>query len=103
MTIRTFSAIGILALAASAPLYGQPAGPRTPCSGDVDGDGQVTLYDLADLLASFGTCSGDQGFNAAADLSGNGCVDLADLAILLGNFGTACADITAVFSGGILT
>src|SRR5262245_31139646 len=103
MTIRTFSAIGVLAWAASAPIYAQPAGPRSSCPGDVDEDGRVTLYDLATLLASYGTCSGDQGFNPAADLSGSGCVDLGDLTILLGNYGTVCADIVADFNNGILT
>jgi hypothetical protein len=57
-------------------------------AGDIDGDGDVDLADLATLLASFGTCVGDSGFNPDADLDDSGCVDLADLATLLANFGT---------------
>lgn len=63
--------------------------PQPQCPGDVDGDGDVDLTDLASLLANFGVASGaarDDG-----DLDGDGDVDLTDLASLLGNFGSACA------------
>ncbi|MFQ5805223.1 MAG: WD40/YVTN/BNR-like repeat-containing protein [Phycisphaerae bacterium] len=55
--------------------------------GDVDGDGDVDLNDLAALLAAYGTCTNDPGYNPAADLDDSGCLDLADLAILLANYG----------------
>jgi hypothetical protein len=61
-------------------------GPE-PIPGDLDGDGDVDLADLAALLASYGECEGDPGFNPAADLDGSGCVDLADLAMLLAHYG----------------
>jgi autotransporter-associated beta strand protein/T5SS/PEP-CTERM-associated repeat protein len=55
--------------------------------GDVDGDGHVTLSDLALLLSSFGACLGEPGYVAGADFDGDNCVGLGDLSILLGNFG----------------
>jgi len=55
--------------------------------GDLDGDGDVDLSDLAAMLSAFGLCSGDPGYDAAADLDAGGCVDLSDLAGLLSNFG----------------
>jgi len=61
-----------------------------PCTGDIDGDGQVALSDLAILLSAFGQCTGDPGFDAAADLDGDGCVALGDLAVLLSAFGLPC-------------
>lgn len=59
-----------------------------PCRGDLDGDADVDIQDLATLLANFGTPGGagaDQG-----DLDGDGDVDLQDLAGLLGAFGSNC-------------
>ena len=55
--------------------------------GDLDGDGDVDLSDLAELLAAYGTCDGDPNYNPAADLDDSGCIDLADLATLLSNYG----------------
>ncbi len=48
--------------------------------GDLDGDGDVDLSDLAILLASYGIDDG-------GDLDGDGDTDLSDLAILLSNYG----------------
>jgi hypothetical protein len=55
--------------------------------GDVDGDGDVDLQDLAALLSAYGACDGDPDYNAAADFDSSGCVDLSDLATLLSNYG----------------
>ena len=49
--------------------------------GDLDGDGDVDLADLAILLASYGVDDG-------GDLDGDGDTDLTDLAILLANYGS---------------
>jgi len=59
-----------------------------PCPADIDGDHQVALSDLAQLLASYGTTSG--AVYADGDLDGDADVDLQDLATLLGAYGTAC-------------
>ena len=60
------------------------------CVGDVDGDNDVDLADLARLLGAYGTCQGDEYYDSAADLDGDACVNLSDLAMLLGNYGTIC-------------
>ena len=56
--------------------------------GDVDGDDDVDLSDLAALLAAYGACNGDSHYNPCADLDDSGCIDLTDLATLLADYGT---------------
>ncbi|MFQ5805793.1 MAG: hypothetical protein ACE5I3_05015, partial [Phycisphaerae bacterium] len=58
------------------------------CPGDLDGDFDVDLTDLAQLLAHYGMTSGAT--YEDGDLDGDGDVDLTDLADLLGNYGTIC-------------
>lgn len=55
-------------------------------TGDLDGDGDVDLADLAALLANYAT-PGGAGCQDG-DLDGDGDVDLADLAALLANYGS---------------
>jgi hypothetical protein len=55
--------------------------------GDIDGDGDVDIADLGELLASYDTCDGDPDWNPAVDINGDGCIDIADLGELLANFG----------------
>jgi len=59
-----------------------------PTPGDLDGDGDVDLADLAVMLAAFGACSGEPNFVAAADIDGSGCVELVDLSALLAHYGS---------------
>lgn len=61
-----------------------------PCDlvSDLNGDGEVSIADLAILLSNFGSASGmghDQG-----DLDGDTDVDISDLALLLSEFGQTC-------------
>jgi len=61
---------------------------ESPCPGDLDGDNDIDLSDLAILLANYGTTGGatyEQG-----DLDGDGDVDLSDLAEMLAAYGTTC-------------
>ncbi|MBU0618060.1 MAG: hypothetical protein KKI02_10110 [Planctomycetes bacterium] len=58
------------------------------CFADLDGDGEVGLSDLAQLLSNYGTPSG--AVYEDGDLDGDGDVDLADLAGLLAVYGTTC-------------
>ncbi|MFQ5805875.1 MAG: hypothetical protein ACE5I3_05430 [Phycisphaerae bacterium] len=57
-----------------------------PLLGDLDGDGDVDLSDLAILLSNYGVVGGAQ--YEDGDLDGDGDVDLSDLAALLANYGT---------------
>ena len=57
------------------------------CPGDVDGDGDTDLSDLAALLAAYGSTTGDPSYNPDADFDGDGDVDLSDLAFLLADYG----------------
>ena len=56
------------------------------CGGDLDGDGDVDLSDLAQLLSHYGATSGAT--HADGDVDGDGDVDLADLAALLSSYGS---------------
>lgn len=56
--------------------------------GDTDGDGDVDIQDLANVLAHFGVCAPDPNYSANADFDNDNCVTLQDLALLLANFGT---------------
>ncbi len=57
------------------------------CPGDVDGDGDTDLTDLATLLAAYGSVPGDPNWDPACDFDADNDVDLADLAFLLSDYG----------------
>jgi parallel beta-helix repeat protein len=58
------------------------------CPGDLDGDGNVDLTDLARMLSNYGAGGGMS--YEDGDLDGDGDVDLDDLAALLAVYGTSC-------------
>jgi hypothetical protein len=60
------------------------------CPGDVNGDGEVDMEDLGQLLAAFDKCEEDEGYDPEADLNNDGCVDILDLGVLLPNLDTVC-------------
>jgi hypothetical protein len=66
---------------------GDGIGDACDCAGDVDGDGATYSSDLGILLAAWGKCEGDQGYDDRADLVENGCVDQADLGVVLADWG----------------
>lgn len=55
------------------------------CAEDVDGDGQVGINDLLELIATWGPCSG-----CDADIDGSGTVDVNDVLMLLSAWGSSC-------------
>ena len=52
----------------------------TPCEGDVDEDGAVTVADLLTVIDQWGT-------SGSADINGDGIVDVSDLLAVVGNWG----------------
>lgn len=77
---------GIFTLAGGQAVNNLAAwGCSSAIAGDLDGDGDVDLSDLALLLSDFG-CSAE---SCVGDIDGNGFTDLADLATLLAHFGEA--------------
>ncbi len=59
---------------------------EAPCAGDITGDGQVDMLDLAELLQQFGRA----GDSRSGDLNADGRVNLTDLAIVLAGTGQPC-------------
>ena len=66
----------------------QRFGCENPCTGDLDGDNDIDIGDLATLLGNYGMTSGAT--YEDGDLDGDGDVDITDLATLLGVYGTSC-------------
>ncbi len=58
------------------------------CTGDLDGNGNVNLSDLGELLGHYGISSGAT--YPEGDLDRDGDVQLDDLAELLGSYGNSC-------------
>jgi hypothetical protein len=58
-------------------LYAYDIEPYLP--GDVDGDGQLTCFDVSAVMASIGKRAGEPGFLPKADLDQYGVVDMRDV------------------------
>ena len=56
-------------------------------AGDSDDDNFCDVIDLSNLIAAFGTLSGDPNFSADADFNSDGSVDVLDFDLLVRNFG----------------
>jgi beta-lactamase superfamily II metal-dependent hydrolase len=52
-------------------------------AGDIDGNGEINLFDLVTLAAAYGACPPA---DARLDLNGDGCANLLDLVLLAGNY-----------------
>jgi len=58
-----------------------------PLPGDVDGDGDVDIFDLFAVASAFGTVQGDAGYNPDCDFDSDGDADINDLYTCGSNFG----------------
>jgi hypothetical protein len=77
--------VAVFVLCAVGPVYGRG---DVPCPGDLDGDYDIDLADLSQLLGHYGMPEGAR--YEDGDLDGDGDVDLSDLAALLAVYGTTC-------------
>ena len=91
-TADTAPTMGTMAVTAYKPGAGGPIAGATQapsagtvnCPGDTDGDGDVDLTDLNNVLFNFGTAG------PLGDVDNSGTVDLGDLNLVLFNFGNIC-------------
>ena len=60
------------------------------CVGDIDSSGVTDDADLVALMASFGLCEGQPGFDADADIDKDGCITASDSSLLRGDLGCRC-------------
>jgi hypothetical protein len=69
-------------------LFAAVSAVAATCPADLDGDAQVSLGDLSQLLSHFGAVNGATQHDG--DINDDGAVDLSDLTILLSSFGMTC-------------
>ena len=64
------------------------------CAEDIDGDGFVSILDLLEIIAQWGTC-GDGSFRPSADCAplplGDCCVNIADILSVVAAWGSECS------------
>jgi hypothetical protein len=56
-------------------------------AGDMDGDGDVDIFDIVIISSAYGTRRGDPAYNPNADIDDDGDVDIFDVVIAAGNYG----------------
>lgn len=64
--------------------------PSAECLADLDGNGQVGVADLSQLLEVYGSDEGDAAYDAESDLDLDGTIGIADLSLVLSVYGAAC-------------
>jgi hypothetical protein len=60
---------------------------KTSLVGDINGDGVVSIMDLAIVAVAYGSYEGHPDYNIDLDLNGDGLIDILDLAIIGRNYG----------------
>jgi hypothetical protein len=56
--------------------------------GDVDGDGDVDIYDIVKICACYGLKEGDPQYDGNCDIDGDGDIDIYDIVIICSYYGT---------------
>jgi hypothetical protein len=84
-SVKAFDAAGNTKTASLTATVNNTTPPPTGTPGDATGDGQVTIQDLARVIANYGLASGAT--TAQGDVSGDGRVTIQDLAIIIANYG----------------
>jgi hypothetical protein len=62
-------------------------GPTLMVLGDAFADNRVDILDAELVLAGFGRCRGERGYQAFLDINGDGCTDMLDYNIVWANMG----------------
>ncbi len=58
-------------------------------TGDCDGDGVVTIFDVLIVVQAFGTAAGDANYDARADINGDGVCNIFDVLLVISAFGSS--------------
>ncbi|MBS1706895.1 MAG: hypothetical protein JST40_13600 [Armatimonadetes bacterium] len=86
ISIKGYNTLSHVITNLTIPTNGATQVTASLCSGDIDGDDTVSIFDYAELSTSFGKLVCDPTCNDAADLDGDGEVTIFDYLILSTNF-----------------